>query len=118
LKWKVGSRNVTDPVVQGAPSDFEGDIFRTASSSRTQAEPTSFDIRGGFEGISNIDQGGAIYPPDANAAVGPTHVVEMVNVMWAVYNKHDGMRLYGPAYSNGLFAGMSGPCATLANTGE
>jgi hypothetical protein len=81
--------------------------------------PTAFEIQDGFEGISNADDPGqGVYPPDTNAAVGPEHLVQVVNEKWAVYNKLDGMPLYGPAYINALFAGMDGPCGTWSNSGE
>lgn len=92
--------------------DGDGDV------KSDQAGPTAFHIQGGFEGISNGDgPGQGVYPPDANAAVGPEHLVQVVNEKWAVYNKVDGTPLYGPAYINALFAGMDSPCATLSNSG-
>jgi hypothetical protein len=116
-KWKVGGRNVSDPILQGsAVTAGSGDGMFTINTA--QSGSTSFNIGNGFEGISNADQGDGVYPPDPNVAVGPTHVVEMVNVMWAVYNKDDGTQLYGPMYSNALFAGMDSPCATFRNTGQ
>jgi hypothetical protein len=45
-----------------------------------------------FEGVSNVN---GLYPPDPNAAVGATQVVETVNVSYEVFNK-SGTPLLGP----------------------
>ena len=48
-------------------------------------------------------------PPDPNAAVGPSHVVEIVNQHFAVYSK-TGALLYGPTDTNTLWTGFGGDC--------
>jgi len=52
-----------------------------------------------FEGLSNEDNlvqpRGRVSPPDPVGAVGPNHYVELVNLVWAVYDKQ-GKRLLGP----------------------
>ena len=44
-----------------------------------------------FEGLSNQDNfnllGGRVNPPDPIGDVGPNHYVEMINLVFAVYNK-------------------------------
>jgi hypothetical protein len=55
-------------------------------------------------------------PPDTNAAVGSTQVVEIVNTSFAVFSK-TGTVLYGPAMNNTLFSGFGGPCETT-NDGD
>ena len=66
-----------------------------------------------WEGISDQDNaniiGFAVAPPDANMDVGPDHVVQMVNLLYAVYNK-EGDLLLGPLPGNALWAGFGGPC--------
>jgi hypothetical protein len=49
-------------------------------------------------------------PPDTNASVGSTQVVEWVNESFAVFNKSTGALVYGPAAGNTLWAGFGGGC--------
>lgn len=58
-----------------------------------------------FDGIA---QTGWI-PPDNNLAVGPNHIVEIVNTSVAVYTKN-GTLLSGPTNIPTLFAGIGGIC--------
>src|SRR5436189_3082453 len=48
-------------------------------------------------------------PPDPNAAVGPTRIVEIVNSAFAVFNK-SGTAVYGPVQTNTLWSGFGGGC--------
>jgi hypothetical protein len=68
-----------------------------------------------FEGISNEDNfnvfGGRVNPPDPIGAVGPSHYVEMVNLLFAVYDKA-GHRLAGPTDTGSLWAGFPIPDCT------
>jgi hypothetical protein len=48
-------------------------------------------------------------PPDPNAAVGPTRIVEIVNSALAVFDK-SGNVVYGPVQSNTLWSGFGGGC--------
>ncbi len=94
-----------DPVVQSAPG--------------VAAAPT---LGAGFDGIGQGFSGpqgtfsvtGA--PPDTNAAVGATQVVEIVNTAFAVFSK-SGTVLFGPAATNTLFSGFGGACQTT-NDGD
>ncbi|HZS33338.1 MAG TPA: Calx-beta domain-containing protein [Methylomirabilota bacterium] len=87
---------VADPVVQSAP----GGTSAPASSEN-------------FEGISSDEQAAAtnlvVLPPDTTMAVGPSHIVQWVNLTLAVYDK-TGHRLYGPVPGNTLWQGFGGPC--------
>ncbi len=62
-----------------------------------------------FEGLSNQDNfntfGFRVNPPDPNGDVGPNHYVEMVNLVFAVYDKQ-GNRLLGPVDTGTLWAGF------------
>ncbi len=44
-----------------------------------------------FEGISNKDNlhdlGFEVFPPDTNGAVGPNHYVQMVNLLFQIFDK-------------------------------
>jgi hypothetical protein len=62
-----------------------------------------------FDGISSPGYA----PSDSNMAIGPNHIVETVNVQFAVYNK-SGATLAGPTNILSLFTPLGGECA--ANT--
>jgi len=72
----------------------------------------------GFEGVGNtsylscpnVDAGVAYVPPDTNAAVGDTQVVEWVNVCYAVFEKTTGALIAGPILGNAFWAGFGGGC--------
>jgi hypothetical protein len=62
-----------------------------------------------FEGLSNEDNfnifGFRVNPPDPNGEVGPNHFVEMINLVFAVYDKA-GNLLMGPVDTGSLWAGF------------
>jgi PKD repeat protein len=91
LPNRTGNPNpgAPDPVLQ----DYFGDVVTTPT-------PTS------FEGIGNVN---GVLPPDTNADVGPNHVVQTVNLSFAIWDK-SGTLLYGPADNSTLWAGFGGPC--------
>src|SRR5271165_1767972 len=49
-------------------------------------------------------------PPDTNGAVGATQYVQWVNTYFAVFDKHTGALLAGPAPANALWSGFGGGC--------
>ncbi len=51
-------------------------------------------------------------PPDTNAAVGDTQVVEWVNVSFAIFNKTTGAVEVGPIEGNTLWTSLGGTCAS------
>src|SRR5882762_3088783 len=59
-----------------------------------------------FDGIATTQY----VPSDSNLAVGPNHIVETVNVQYAVYNK-SGATLAGPTNITTLFNPLGGECA-------
>lgn len=63
-----------------------------------------------FEGLSNQDNFGVfgfrVNPPDPVGDVGPNHYVEMVNLLFAVYDKQ-GNLLLGPVDTGSLWAGFA-----------
>src|SRR6266480_7800703 len=63
-----------------------------------------------FEGLSNLDNfnvfGFRVNPPDPNGEVGPNHFVEMINLVFAVYDKA-GNLLVGPIDTGSLWAGFA-----------
>jgi len=64
-----------------------------------------------FDGINDA-QGGGFVPPDTNAAVGATQVVETVNVAYAVYDKTTGAQILAPKNIQTLYTPLGGQCAT------
>jgi len=58
-------------------------------------------------GVHNVNR---LWPPDTNAAVGDTQVVEWVNTAYAVYNKTTGALEVGPFNGNLLWQALGGPC--------
>jgi hypothetical protein len=61
--------------------------------------------------------GFGVAPPDTNAAVGDTQVVEWVNLCYAVFDKATGALIAGPFAGNNFWAGFGGACET-ANDGD
>ena len=66
----------------------------------------------GFEG----PQGTAAFrnPSDNSLAVGPNHVVQIVNSRMAIFSKA-GRVLYGPMNTNNVFRGFGGTCEARNN---
>jgi hypothetical protein len=63
-----------------------------------------------FEGLSNVDNfntfGFRVNPPDPNGDVGPNHYVEMINLVFGVYDKQ-GNLLLGPVDTGTLWSGFA-----------
>ncbi len=85
-----------------ANNGFSGDGATSAAISAKSLTNSALTIGGtiaNFEGLSNQDNfnllGGRVNPPDPVGDVGPNHYVEMVNLVFAVYNK-SGNLLLGP----------------------
>jgi hypothetical protein len=62
-----------------------------------------------FDGITD-NQGGGFVPPDTNASVGDTQVVETVNVAYAVYSKADGHQIMAPKSLGPFYDPLGGVC--------
>ena len=73
-------------------------------------------LAGSFDGAKNADNTGPVYPPDTDGDVGPNHYVQMVNLVFQIFNK-SGTSLLGPSNSNVLWAGFGGDCQTQ-NSGD
>jgi hypothetical protein len=93
-------RQAHDPVVQSTPGT-------TPNVSLTQ----NWDAIGSSTGYTV-----AGVPPDPNAAVGTTQVVEVVNTAYAVYSK-TGTTIIGATNTNSLWSGFGGFCQS-ANDGD
>src|ERR1700692_4295108 len=64
-----------------------------------------------FDGIID-SQGGGYVPPDTNASVGDTQVVETVNIAYAVWDKATGVQVMAPKSIQTLYTPLGGVCAT------
>jgi hypothetical protein len=67
-----------------------------------------------FEGLSSADnsaeQGFTVAPPDTNGDVGPNHYVQMVNLLYRVFDKTTGAPLTAPLRLSDLYASAGVPC--------
>jgi hypothetical protein len=89
LRSKIGSEQQRDSALQ------------------TEIQPMVSATQGvDFEGIFTSQY----VPSDSNLAVGPNHIVEVVNVQFAVYSK-SGAALAGPTDIQALFNPLGGVCA-------
>jgi len=88
--------------------------------------PISATIGLSFEGVGMNDNalhdchallGFHVAPPDTEAAVGDTQVVQWVNLCYAVFDKSSGSLVAGPFLGNSFWAGFGGPCET-SNDGD
>jgi hypothetical protein len=73
-----------------------------------------WDVEGvGNGSVNNCPNvaGITVAPPDTNAAVGDTQVVQWVNLCYAVFDKATGAKLAGPFAGNAFWAGFAGTCA-------
>jgi|KBSSwiStaDraftv2_1062776.scaffolds.fasta_scaffold79000_2 hypothetical protein len=66
-----------------------------------------------FDGVP----AGGYAPPDTNMAVGPNHIVQWVNVRFAIYNKSGVIQAGYPKPGNAFWSGFGGPCETQ-NSGD
>jgi hypothetical protein len=68
-----------------------------------------------FDGVSSDDNASAfgfrVLPPDTNADVGPNHVVQIVNLLFRIWDKA-GTPLTAPTKLSSLFAPLGAPCGT------
>ena len=79
-----------------------------------QKEPAP---RTGIQPKANFPGVGAngYIPPDPNIAVGPNHIVQMVNSELAVFNKSTGSVVMAPVSLSSLWQPLGGPCASSNN---
>jgi hypothetical protein len=65
-----------------------------------------------FEGLGSGMYGYTVTyaPSSSNGAAGLTQYVQWVNTAFAVFNKSNGAKIYGPANGNTLWQGFGGPC--------
>ena len=82
-----------------------------------------------FEGISGdpgspatvncpVVSGVQLAPPDTNAAIGDTQIVQWVNICYSVYDKATGNLIAGPLPGNHFWAGFTGNVCSFRNDGD
>ncbi len=73
-----------------------------------------------FDGASANDDGtvtGFVFvPPDTNASVGATQVVETVNIVYKVFSKSTGKLVLGPKAMSSIWSGFGGVCGNSSNS--
>jgi hypothetical protein len=95
-----------------ATGDLSSDDGALQSKVGTTSIPSTSQ---NFEGLSNQDNfnifGGRVNPPDPNGEVGPNNYVEMINLVFAVYDK-SGNKLLGPVDTGTLWENFAVPDCT------
>ena len=100
-------------LTQGGSSRNVADVATQGAASNTAPISTAND----FEGISAASTNPTYSPPDENLAVGPAHIVQAVNMAFAVFNKSTGIMQPGFPKSIGtLYAGTGGACETQSQS--
>jgi hypothetical protein len=121
------SRPLRELAKSAAPATFRGlppergptlaNVGHTTDGAlqRTLPAPSIPGTLANFEGLSNQDNfntfGFRVNPPDPNGEVGPNNYVEMINLVFGVYNKA-GTLLLGPIDTGTLWSGFSIPDCT------
>lgn len=89
---------------------YSGDGALQASSATIPIAPAIPTPLVNFEGLSNLDNfntfGFRVNPPDPVGDVGPNHYVEMINLVFGVYDKA-GNLLLGPVDTGTLWSGFA-----------
>jgi hypothetical protein len=109
-----GKKEHFDKREDGMPQKPQGGQPAPISPSVASAAPTSTSFDGIGGGVAGFTVQSA--PPDTSSAVGPGHVVEVVNSSFAVYSKA-GALLLGPSNTNTLWSGFGGSCQST-NDGD
>jgi subtilisin-like proprotein convertase family protein len=91
----------------GTTTDKVNDTLASnAAVSNAQGGSNTPDLLVSFEGMDNIS---GVAPPDTEGTVGPNHFVQMVNSVFAIYDK-TGTQLQAPVNINTLWSGFGGAC--------
>ena len=97
----------------------QGAVASSAAQPLITPLTTGATIGLSFEGVGNTPflncpsvAGQEVAPPDTNAAVGDTQVVQWVNTCYAVFDKSTGARISGPFAGTNFWKGFGAPCET------
>ena len=108
------------PKPQRFTSAQQGQGTAVASAAQALLSPAAKATIGlSFEGVGNTPYlncpsvaGQEVAPPDTNAAVGDTQVVQWVNTCYAVFDKSTGALIAGPFAGTNFWKGFGAPCET------
>lgn len=119
----INERNTAIERVQrpGAPHDVDAAIRGTRKDRATTREASVTPApTGSFEGLADTDNAtaslGLVNPPDTNADVGYSQIVETVNAVFRVYDK-TGAPITPVLKQSDLFASVGGQCS-ISNPGD
>jgi hypothetical protein len=98
------------------PGHFRPPIIGIGPDAAEQREPLpklKAKLLQNFAGVGQGDYGysDSLTPPDTNASVGDTQVVEFVNDSFAIFDKTTGALIAGPTAGSAFWTGLGGPCA-------
>jgi hypothetical protein len=108
------------PKLQRFTSAQQSQGTAVASAAQSLISPAAKATIGlSFEGVGNTPYlncpsvaGQEVAPPDTNAAVGDTQVVQWVNTCYAVFDKSTGALIAGPFAGTNFWKGFGAPCET------
>jgi hypothetical protein len=74
--------------------------------------PVKANIGLNFAGVGQGDYGftDSVSPPDTNAGVGPSQILDWVNPDFAIFDKSTGALIMGPTIGNAFWQGFGGSC--------
>ena len=114
---RIPPGDVEDPAdeEEGGPL-AQGDTSSADGALQSVMPPTTIpSTQVNFEGLSNQDNanifGFRVNPPDPNGEVGPNNYVEMINLVFGIYDKA-GNLLLGPVDTGTLWSGFAIPDCT------
>ena|ERR1035437_1786484 len=108
----VGWHNVSKVMIEHDRAPFRHISNQPDTVAQTEVlSPVSTTAGFNFDGIID-SQGGGFVPPDTNASVGDTQVVETVNIAYAVWDKTTGAQVMAPKSIQTLYTPLGGQCAT------
>ena len=94
-------------------------VAASAAQPLITARTTGATLGLSFAGVGNTATlncpsvaGQEVAPPDTNAAVGDTQVVQWVNTCYAVFDKSTGALISGPFAGTNFWKGFGAPCET------
>jgi hypothetical protein len=96
-----------------APDQVDGALQSTAFANVPVTNGLNFEGVG--EGLAGYNVN--VAPPDTTGDVGLTQYVQWVNLSFAVFDKSNGVMVYGPAAGNTLWTGFGGQCE-VQNDGD
>ena len=106
------AREVPNIVWKGKPSSSGGTAMADFIVQQSAGEQITAVVNG-FDGASNNDNasllGFMISPPDTDGQVGPSHYLQMINLLTTIFDKNGNIVL-GPSPTNIFWDGIGGNC--------